>query len=78
MAGTHWWIEVDERYLEDDEYELVVQIRGKVRGRARVAKGADNASLEDSARAAVAELLDGQEVVKVIVVPERLVNFVVK
>ena len=69
---------MDERYLQDEEYELVVQIRGKVRGRASVAKGADNAALEDAARGAVAELLEGQEVVKVIVVPERLVNFVVK
>jgi leucyl-tRNA synthetase len=72
------WPVVDERYLEDDEYELVVQVRGKVRGRACVAKGADNATLEEAARAAVAELLEGKEVVKVIVVPERLVNFVVK
>ena len=72
------WPVVDERYLVDEEYELVVQIRGKVRGKAMVPKGADNAALEESAREAVGELLDGQEVVKVIVVPERLVNFVVK
>jgi len=77
-VGQTPWPEVDERYLQDEEYELVVQIRGKVRGRASVAKGADNAALEDAARGAVAELLEGQEVVKVIVVPERLVNFVVK
>jgi len=72
------WPSVDERYLQDEEYELVVQIRGKVRGKAMVPKGADQASLEEFARAAVSELLEGHEVVKVIVVPDRLVNFVVK
>jgi len=72
------WPVVDERYMEDEEYELVVQIRGKVRGRALVTKGADDACLEEAARTAVAEQLEGHEVIKVIVVPERLVNFVVK
>jgi leucyl-tRNA synthetase len=72
------WPEVDARYLDDEEYELVVQVRGKVRGRARVAKGADPAELEEAAREAVAEQLEGHEIVKVVVVPERLVNFVIR
>lgn len=72
------WPEVDERFLEDAEYELVVQIRGKLRGKVMVPKGADKDALEAAARDAVEELLAGQEVVKVVVVPDRLVNFVVK
>ena len=63
---------------EDEEYDLVVQVHGKVRGRARVSKGADSAELEIAAREAVADQLEGQEVVKVVVVPEKLVNFVVR
>ena len=47
-------------------------------GKEQCAKGSDKETLEEAARAAVAELLEGKDVVKVIVVPERLVNFVVK
>ena len=77
-VGLSAWPEVDELFLEDEEYELVVQVKGKVRGRARVAKGADSATLEEAAREAVAEQLEGQEIVKVVGGPERLVNFVVR
>ena len=76
--GLCAWPEVDERFLVDEEYELVVQVHGKVRGRVRVAKGAEAAELERAAREAVAEQLEGREVLKVVVVPDRLVNFVVR
>jgi leucyl-tRNA synthetase len=72
------WPAVDERYLEEDDFELVVQVLGKVRGRTRAPKDAPRDELERLARAAVAEQLDGRQVVKVIVVPGRLVNFVAK
>jgi leucyl-tRNA synthetase len=61
----------------DDTFELVVQVNGKVRARAEVAKDADRDALEACAREAVARHLDGREVRKVVVVPGRLVNFVV-
>jgi leucyl-tRNA synthetase len=77
-VGLCAWPEVDERFLVDEEYELVVQVHGKVRGRVRVAKGAEAAELERAAREAVAEQLEGREVLKVVVVPDRLVNFVVR
>jgi leucyl-tRNA synthetase len=57
-----------------------VQINGKLRGKVVVAAGIDKNALEAAARgdAKVAELLDGKTVVKVVVVPGRMVNFVVK
>ena len=56
-----------------------MQINGKVRGKVRVATGADDITHEAAARAdeKIAVLLDGAEVRKVIVVPGRMVNFVV-
>ena len=72
------WPEVDERYLISDEIELVVQVNGKVRGRTRVAADAERESLEAAGREAVAHVLAGVEVIKTVVVPGRLVNFVTR
>jgi len=68
----------DPAYLVVEEVEIPVQIDGKVRARVKVPAGATEAEHEAAARAdeRVAELLDGVEVGKVIVVPGRLVNFV--
>lgn len=72
------WPEVDESYLRDENYELVVQILGKVRGRASCPTDADKQTMERLAREAVAEHLEGKKVIKTIVVPGRLVNFVAR
>jgi len=72
------WPEVDEAYLVDDEIDLVIQIKGKVRGRTKAPREASKDDLEALAREAIADQLDGAEVVKTIVVPGKLVNFVVK
>ena len=71
--------EADPALLVDAEVEIPVQINGKVRGRVRVATGADDIAHEAAARAdeRVAALLDGATVRKVVVVPGRMVNFVV-
>lgn len=72
------WPQVEERYLVEDEFELVVQVMGKVRGRTQAPMDADKDTLADLAQAAIAERLQGQTIVKTIVVPGKLVNFVVK
>ncbi|MCP5020841.1 MAG: leucine--tRNA ligase [bacterium] len=72
------WPLVREQYLKADDFELVVQVLGKVRGRTRAPIDADKATLEQLALDAVQEKLEGKQVVKTIVVPGRLVNFVVK
>ena len=72
------WPQVDARLLVDDEIEIAVQVLGKVRGHAKVANGAANDVVLAAARAAVAAWLDGKLLVKEIVVPGKLVNFVVK
>jgi leucyl-tRNA synthetase len=74
------WPEADPELLERDTYMLVVQVNGKLRDRVEV--GADTAEEEliELAKSSenVQRHLDGKAVAKEIVVPGRLVNFVVK
>ena len=74
------WPEYDEALLKEDTAEIPVQINGKLRGRVVVAAGADQIILEAAARAddKIAELLNGKTIVKKIIVPGKMVNFVVK
>ncbi|MGI9037160.1 MAG: leucine--tRNA ligase, partial [Pyrinomonadaceae bacterium] len=70
----------DERFLQADEIEIPVQINGKLRARVMAAPDASQANLQTLALAngKVREYTDGKEIVKIIVVPKRLVNIVVK
>jgi leucyl-tRNA synthetase len=74
------WPEFDPALAREDEIEVPVQVNGKLRGRVVVALGASRDTLESAARTddKVRAHLDGKTIVKVIVVPGKLVNFVVK
>jgi leucyl-tRNA synthetase len=74
------WPGVDESALVRDTIEVVVQVNGKLRGKIEVAANADKAAVEEAARTEpnVQRFIEGKEVVKVIVVPGKLVNIVVK
>jgi leucyl-tRNA synthetase len=74
------WPAFDETLIKEDTVEVPVQINGKLRGRIQVPAGTDAAALETAARndAKIAEQLAGKQIVKAIVVPGRMVNFVVK
>ncbi|MGE0142828.1 MAG: leucine--tRNA ligase [Planctomycetota bacterium] len=72
------WPAVDPAMLVDDTIELAVQVLGKVRARITVAADAGADVVTAMARNAVAAQLDGKTVVKEIVVPGKLVNFVIK
>ena len=71
--------EADAAYLVEETVEIAVQINGKVRAQVTVPAGATDDELEIAARAdaRIAAALEGTTVRKVIVVPGRLVNFVV-
>ena len=73
------WPKLDPAALLVDEITLVIQIMGKTRGTIQAPADADKAALEQYARASdVAQrYLQGKEIKKVIVVPKKLVNFVV-
>ena len=69
----------DDRLDEDDTIEIPVQINGKLRGKIIVPADTSNARPRSRRRRSQsAELLAGKTIVKTIVVPGRLVNFVVK
>jgi leucyl-tRNA synthetase len=72
------WPEVDPTQLEEETFELVVQVQGKVRARVPAPRSAGEEQLETLARRAVGAHLDGKHVVRAVVVPGRLVNFVVR
>jgi leucyl-tRNA synthetase len=74
------WPAFDEAKLAEAEVEVPVQVNGKVRAKVKVATGADAATLQRVAEAdeTVRQQLGGKQVVKVVVVPERMVNFVVR
>jgi len=69
----------DPRWLQMTTVELAVQMNGKVRARVTVPEGLDERATEDAVRgrADVRALLEGHTVRKAVVVPGRLVNFVV-
>ena len=78
IANAGWPV-VDPALLEDDAVEVVLQINGKIIDRLDVSPSISKENLEIAARAneKVAAALAGVEVKKAIVVPPKLVNFVI-
>lgn len=74
------WPVFDESKLVSDTVEIVVQLMGKVKAKLDVKKDLTPAELEQIvlANEEVKELIEGKQVMKVIVVPGRLVNIVAK
>jgi leucyl-tRNA synthetase len=79
LAYASWPI-FDSALADDERREYVVQINGKLRHKVLAASGLSGADLVLMVRAdpRVASLLDGKQIVKEVVVPNRLINFVVK
>ncbi len=79
IFNTQWpvW---DDKALVRDEVEIVIQLNGKIKEKIMLPSGLDNRQTEEAAMedVKVAPLLDGKTVVKVIAVPGKLVNIVVK
>jgi len=74
------WPVAEEQWLKDETIEIPVQIQGKLRGRVVVPAGADAEAMKAAAAAdpRIAEHLAGKQITKIVAVPGRLVNFVVK
>ncbi|HIB94237.1 MAG TPA: leucine--tRNA ligase, partial [Candidatus Lambdaproteobacteria bacterium] len=72
------WPEYDESLVSEDLVTLVVQVNGKVRDRLEMPAGTEKIETERLALATpkVQSFLEGKQIRKVIVVPERLVNIV--
>jgi leucyl-tRNA synthetase len=74
------WPTHDEQLAQEDAAEIVLQVNGKVRGRMLVPFGTSEDELKKLALAdpKVQPSIDGKQVAKMIVVPDKLVNIVVK
>ena len=74
------WPEFDESALVKDEVEVVIQVNGKLKDKIFAANNSDRTELEKAAleNKNIQALLEGKTVVKVVVVPNKLVNIVVK
>ena len=74
------WPEYNDEFLKADEIEIVVQVNGKVRQKLSVPAGIDEESLKVKSLEdpRIQEWTNGKEVKKVIVVPKKLINIVVK
>lgn len=70
--------EYDEAMTVDDEITVVLQVNGKLRDKLTVQKGLTKDVLEKMAKEKVAHWLEGKEIVKAVIVPDKLVNIVIK
>ena len=77
---TAEWVKADEAAMVEDEKLIVVQVNGKVRGKVTVPATSSEEEIKAAAKADpnVAKFLDGQEILKEIYIPLKMLNFVVK
>ena len=74
------WPEFDEKYLVESTVQMGIAFNGKRRFEMQFAADADNTAIEQAVMAdeRTARYMEGKQVVKVIIVPKRMVNVVIK
>ena len=74
------WPTYDIEKTKEDEFEMVVQVNGKVRGKIVVSMDTSKEEMEVLAKELdnVKKYIDGKEIIKIITVPKKLVNIVIK
>jgi leucyl-tRNA synthetase len=74
------WPVVDIKALEQDDIQIIVQVNGKLRGRIITTANASSSDIKTQALSDenVAKFLHGKNIVKTIVVPNKLINIVIK
>ena len=77
---NHAWPAYDESALVKDEVQVILQINGKLKDKLMMPNNSTKEVVEEAARASdrFEEAVSGREVVKVIYVPNKIINFVVK
>jgi len=72
------WPDIDQAALQRDTVALVVQVNGKLRGHIEVPQGSDRQMIEQTALSNenVRRFIEGKQVRKLVVVPDKLVNVV--
>ena len=74
------WPTYDIEKTKEDEFEMVVQVNGKVRGKIVVSMDTSKEEMEVLAKELdnVKKYINGKEIIKIITVPKKLVNIVIK
>lgn len=74
------WPTFDENKLNKDSFTIIIQVNGKVRGKVSVSSSTTNEEILSFAKTIenVKTFIDGKEIIRVITVPKKLVNIVVK
>jgi leucyl-tRNA synthetase len=80
FASLQPWVGYDEAKTRENSVEIAVQINGKVRDKITIEAGAPSAQAIELAKNSerIKELISGRELIKEIVVPDKIVNLVVK
>jgi len=71
------WSYANPEYTYENNVAIIVQVNGKLRANVTVERGTEQAAVESLARAAISNWLADKELMKVIFVQDRLINFVV-
>jgi leucyl-tRNA synthetase len=72
------WSYANPEYTYENNTTIIVQVNGKLRTSIIIERGADQSTVESLARAAIAHWLADKQLVKIIFVKDRLINFVIK
>ena len=72
------WPEADESVLQAENCTVVVQINGKLRGEIQLPIDSDQAVAESAAQTQCSKYLEGKQIVRVVWVPNKLINYVVR
>ena len=72
------WPTFDEEKCKEDEYNLPIQVNGKLRATLRIAYDSDESVIKEKAHEAVKNYLDGKSIVKEIYVKNKIYNIVIK
>ena len=72
------WPTFDEEKCKEDEYNLPIQVNGKLRATLRIAYDTDESVIREKAHEAVKNYLDGKSIVKEIYVKNKIYNIVIK
>ena len=72
------WPTYDSVLVEQDTVTIIVKVNGKLRANIEMKKGSEQSKVEQEARRVIHKWLEGKEPIKVVFVPDRLINFVVQ
>lgn len=74
------WPDYDEEKTIDENYEMIIQVNGKVRGKILVSTNTEKDEMEKLAQEIdnVKRYIEGKEIIKIVTVPKKLVNIVIK